>query len=67
MTGKRLRGLRRSKKISQTEMAEILGVHKNTYAMWEKNPAKMSVKWLPPIAKALDTDPYELFRIMMKD
>ncbi len=48
-------------------MAKILGVHKNTYAMWEKYPAKMSVKWLPPIAKALGTDPYELFRIMMKD
>ena len=68
MTGKRLRSLRKSKKISQTEMAEILGVHKNTYAMWEKYPGKMSVKWLPPIAKALDTDPYELlFRLMMKD
>ncbi len=67
MTGKRLRGLRRSKKISQEEMAEILGVHKNTYAMWEKNPGKMSAKWLPQIAKALDTDPIDLFMLMMND
>lgn len=64
MTGKRLRGLRKSKKISQAQMAFLLGVHKNTYERWERNPSMMSVKWLPKIGKILGINPYEVFRLM---
>lgn len=38
-----LRQWRRAKEISQEKMAQILGVHVNTYQNWEEDPEKISI------------------------
>lgn len=35
---------RRAKEISQSEMADKLGVHVGTYQNWEKNPQNISIE-----------------------
>lgn len=42
-----LREWRKAKEISQSSLAEALGVHTNTYGAWEKDPDKM------PLGKAV--------------
>lgn len=44
---------RLAKGISQEQMAEACGVHRNTYASWEENPEDISVKNAKIIASAL--------------
>ena len=44
---------RLAKGISQEQMAEKCGVHRNTYASWEENPEDISVKNAKIIANAL--------------
>ena len=46
-----LRQWRRAKEISQEKMAEILGVHVNTYQNWEETPEKISIEKAMAIAK----------------
>ena len=38
-----VRAWRRAKEISQGDMAEMLGVHVNTYQNWESEPDKISI------------------------
>ena len=38
-----VRAWRRAKEISQYDMAEMLGVHVNTYQNWENEPDKISI------------------------
>jgi transcriptional regulator with XRE-family HTH domain len=38
-----LKEWRRAKGISQKEMAELCGVHPNTYRLWEENPANIKL------------------------
>ena len=47
---------RRVKKISQEKMAQMLGVHVNTYAAWEKNKARMPVDKAFAAAKVLEVN-----------
>ena len=44
---------RLAKGISQEQMAEACGVHRNTYATWEENPEDISVKNEKIMANAL--------------
>lgn len=46
-----LRQWRRAKEISQEKMADILGVHVNTYQNWEEAPEKISIEKAMAIAK----------------
>lgn len=39
-----VREWRRAREISQAAMAELLGVHVNTYAEWEKSPENITIK-----------------------
>lgn len=34
---------RRLRNISKKKMAELLGIHENTYSNWEKNPKNISI------------------------
>lgn len=43
-----VREWRRVREISQENMAQSLGIHVNTYQLWEKNPEKI------PISKAME-------------
>lgn len=38
-----IKELRRAKNISQEEMADVCGVHVNTYRAWEENPATIKL------------------------
>ena len=51
--GLTLKQWRLAKEISQEEMAKRCGVHRNTYAAWEKNPNNISVENAVVIAEAL--------------
>lgn len=44
---------RLAKEISQEQMAEKCGVHRNTYAAWEERPEDISIKNAKIIANAL--------------
>lgn len=48
-----IKAWRKVREISQERMAEMLGVHVNTYARWEENPKDISVMNAHQIAKIL--------------
>ena len=48
-----LREWRRVKEMSQEEMANVCGVHLNTYRAWEENPAEIRLSKANLIADAL--------------
>lgn len=54
-----LRQWRRVKEISQEKMAEILGVHVNTYQNWEETPEKISIEKAMAIA--------DIFNVSLND
>ncbi len=47
--------------LTQTQMAEKIGVHVNTYASWEENPEKISIGKAKDIAGALNLSVNEIF------
>lgn len=38
-----LRQIRRAKEISAESIANFLGIHQNTYLLWEKEPSKIRI------------------------
>lgn len=44
---------RRAKEISLQKMADLLGVHVNTYTSWEENPQKITIGNAYKIAEIL--------------
>lgn len=48
-----LKQWRTVKGISQEQMAAICDVHRSTYAAWENNPEKISLKYAAIISNAL--------------
>ena len=46
-----LRQWRRAKEITQEQMADVLGIHVNTYQNWEDAPEKISIEKALEIAK----------------
>lgn len=48
-----LREWRLAKEISQQAMADICGIHVNTYIKWEKNPKEIPISKAYKIALAL--------------
>lgn len=49
-----IRAARRGKKLSQTAMAKILNVNRQTYAGWEAGEARLSIDNLEAICSALE-------------
>lgn len=47
---------------SQEDMGGLLGVSRNTYAIWERNPIKLSLETLMDIARVLDDDIFIFFK-----
>lgn len=47
---------------SQEDMGHLLGVSRNTYAIWERNPIKLSVETLMDIGRVLDENIFIFFQ-----
>lgn len=52
--GKRLREVRKSKKITQQELADRLGIKRNTYSDWENGKTDPSFEILVKLADLFD-------------
>lgn len=48
-----VRQWRKAKELSVSKMAELLGIHANTYTSWEENPSKISIGYAFKIASIL--------------
>lgn len=62
--GNYLYELRTKKGLSQSELAEILGVTNKAVSKWETGAAYPSSKLIYPLAKALDVSIEEMYRVM---
>jgi putative transcriptional regulator len=49
------------REISQEAMAERLGIHRNTYAAWEKDPGSISIRDGKRVATALGVSVDDIF------
>ncbi len=54
MLGKRIKAIRLSKKLTQMDVAEIIGVSQPTYSEYEKKAGSCAFYTLQKIAKALN-------------
>lgn len=52
--GKRLREVRKSKKLTQKELAEQIGIKRNTYSDWETGKNESSFENLVKLADLLE-------------
>ena len=60
--GKRVRAIRLKKKISQADVAKLLGVHRSFVSQIERGVVNMSLKNVERIAKTLGVRPDKLLR-----
>ena len=58
-----LREWRRVKEITQVQMAAAIGVHVNTYQLWEKEPAKIPIGMAIEIADVIGV-PFETINFL---
>lgn len=59
--GINLRKLRAKTKYSQRDIAELLGVDKNTYANWENNTNDVKSEYIPKLASIFEVEIKDLF------
>ena len=52
--GKKLREVRKSKKLTQKELAEQIGIKRNTYSDWENGKTEPSFENIVKLADLLD-------------
>lgn len=57
-----IRLLRLKYRKSQEDMGHLLGVSRNTYAIWERTPIKLSVETLMDIGRVLNEDALIFFK-----
>ena len=50
---KRIARLRKKAKLSQTQLAKVVGVSRCAVSAWEVGRATPKARWLKPLAKAL--------------
>lgn len=60
--GKRLREVRKSKKITQQELADRLGIKRNTYSDWENGKTEPTFEIFVKLADLFDISLDWLFR-----
>ena len=56
-----LKSARINAKLTQRQLGEIVGVHENTIAKWENDPAEMSIRNAEKVCKALDVKLSDIF------
>ena len=62
VVGRNLRRLRRSRKLSQEELADQAGINRNYVGMLEREENAATVDMLEKIADVLGVDPIEFFK-----
>lgn len=60
--GYNIRKLRNKSKKSQQEIADLLGVERNTYANWESENNDIKSEYIPKLAEIFDVEINELFK-----
>lgn len=62
MIGHNLKRIRTSRtKLSQQDVADSLGIERNTYARWEANENDVKAEYIPKLANLLGVQIHELF------
>lgn len=62
MIGENIKRIRLKKtKLSQQEMADYLGVDRNTYANWERGENDIKAEYIPKLAEVLQVSIEDLF------
>lgn len=59
-TGEKIRQIRRRKKLTQTEMADVLNITQRAYSKIENNEVQLKINRLEEIANILEVDSKEL-------
>ena len=59
--GVNLKRIRSKTKYSQRDIADLLGVDKNTYANWENEVADVKSEFIPKLATIFDVEIKDLF------
>ena len=62
VVGRNLRRLRRSRRLSQEELADQAGINRNYVGMLEREENAATVDMLEKLANVLDVDPIEFFK-----
>jgi transcriptional regulator with XRE-family HTH domain len=62
VVGRNLRRLRRSRRLSQEELADQAGINRNYVGMLEREENAATVDMLEKLADVLDVDPIEFFK-----
>ena len=62
IVGRNLRRLRRSRRLSQEELADQAGINRNYVGMLEREENAATVDMLEKIADVLNVDPIEFFK-----
>jgi transcriptional regulator with XRE-family HTH domain len=58
--GTKLLKLREKNRLSQQEVADLIGVSQNTYSRWESDLSTFKIEFLPKLAEVFKVDPTEL-------
>ena len=62
MIGQNLKRLRTYKtKLTQQDVADVLGIERNTYARWESDSNNVKAEYIPKLAELLGVQIHELF------
>lgn len=56
-----LKSARINASLTQKQLGELVGVHENTIAKWENDPADMSIRNAERVCKALDVKFSDIF------
>ncbi len=59
--GTNIKRLRTQTKKSQQEVADLLGVERNTYANWEKESSDIKSEYIPKLSEIFEVEIKELF------
>ena len=65
LISEKLRGLRAEKRLSQEQVAEKMGIHRETFRKYEKNPLLMSTGLFIEMLMVYDTNPLIFFKSIM--
>jgi transcriptional regulator with XRE-family HTH domain len=67
VVGRNLRRLRRSRRLSQEELADQAGINRNYVGMLEREENAATVDMLEKLADVLDVDPIEFFKRPLRE